>query len=213
MKNRLKVLLAMLALCVFSYKIVSAGTIESFNGNGANSSVVEYVLDDSGNLSINGNFVSTGTLSTVNDVRLGISGTAATNVVTAAGNSHGVMTPIYLSGSNPAFEGSLIVATNSVAGSTALSGIVRIGDLPNTLNWIGIAAAAASTGSIVDVYTSGFVMALTSGPVLPGQLLVSTNTYSSYLVSTGTVSSGNALVGIAMSSGTTAGGLTPIRLR
>lgn len=138
------------------------------------------------------------------------------STATTSGNSTGRSIKAYLAGATPAVEGSLLVATTPVAGTgpivtEGISVIVSPATIDLT-NWVGIAKAATSTGSIVDVYYSGFVLARTTGTVVAGDTLVSTGTVAGYLGADATPTTG-ADVGVAMTAGNAAGGLTKIRLK
>lgn len=130
----------------------------------------------------------------------------APSTATTAGNSLGQVVPAYLAGSTSAFEGSVLIATNPTPGY-GFSVIVASGtDLHSV---VGVAKASASTGSLVDVYYSGFVLARTTGTVVPGTLLGTTSApgYLKVIVSS------TAAVGVSMATGNTAGGLTKIKLK
>lgn len=146
---------------------------------------------------VNGNISSYGSMITTN---------------TTAGNSFGQSIPAYLFGEQNALEGSVLVATYPSAGNMLTVAVCPSG-LDNT-KWIGVAANAASTGTIVNVYWSGFVLARTTGTVNAGDVLVTTNTVglSGYLGADTTPTTG-ADMAIAISSGVAAGGLTKVKLR
>jgi len=80
------------------------------------------------------------------------------------------------------------------------------------VQWIGISEGAVAAGSIGYITVGGYALALTTGTVNRGDTLVSTGTVSGYLGADTTPTTG-ADVGVALSSGTAAGGLTIIRLR
>jgi len=154
---------------------------------------VVQINDES--MRVAGNFESTGVLP---------------STATTSGTSLGNSIPMCLSGNLAAIEGHLLVSTHAVAGCGPA---VMVSTLTiDVTTWFGIAKAAASTGSIVDVYYDGFVLALTTGTVNPGDTLVSTNTVRGYLGADTTPTTG-AEVGIAMSAGTAAGGRVKIRMR
>ena len=135
---------------------------------------------------------------------------------TTSGNSSGQSVKAYLAGTVAAVEGSLLVATTPVAGTGPIivQGLtVIVGPATNDLtNWLGVAKTAASTGTLVDVYYSGFVLARTTGTVVPGDSLVSTTAAAGYLTGDSTPTTG-ADVAIAITAGTAAGGLTKVRLK
>ncbi len=132
------------------------------------------------------------------------------STLTTSGNSTGKTIQAYLAGSTNAVEGNLMVATHPAVGYGLA--VVVAPAVTDLTSFLGIAKAATSTGSLVDVYYSGFVLALTTGTVLPGDTLVSTTSAFGYLTGDSTPTSG-AAVGVALSSGTASGGLTKIKLK
>lgn len=167
-----------------------------------------------------GTFTSTVTVSgdlrlTDENIILGAYGTAISTTNTAA-SSRGTILHAYLKDGGTeqaaAVEGSVICSTSP---SSSAGNSVTVFVCPTTLDltsWIGVAAAAASTGTVVQVYTSGWVLALTTGTVSSGDTLVTTATARGYL-GTDTTPTTGADVGVALGPGTSAGGLTRIRLR
>jgi len=144
--------------------------------------------------------------------------TVAASTTTTSGNSQGSYYTAYLKdggagvGTIAAVEGSLICSTNA---STNAGNFVTVAVCPPILDqtaWIGVAVTAASTGSVVNVYSSGWVLALTTGTVNAGDVLVTSGTVQGYLGSDTTPTTG-ADVGVAMGPGNANGGLTRIRLR
>jgi hypothetical protein len=139
-------------------------------------------------------------------------GLVGTSTATAAGNNSGIFTPITLAaGSASTSIGSVVCATSSA------SGLANVFLCPATSNLyypVGIAANAVSSGSIVNVYTSGFVQALTTGTVNAGDLETTSSLSAGYLASNNTFTfSTYTVVGIAMTAGNSNGGLTLIRLK
>jgi len=197
MNKNVKTLAFALAMCGIIYTAVHALTIQSFNGLGANSATTEWSLDDSGNVSQNGdlNFYRT-------------SATSAFSPSSTSGNSGGITFPAYLGGSTAAVEGSTLIIAPPIS-STQVT--VQVANASASTKVVGVAAAAASVGSIVQVYTHGWVLALTTGTVVAGDVLVSTTT-AGYLFANNSASA-NQQVGIAISTGTAAGGLALIQLK
>lgn len=118
----------------------------------------------------------------------------------------GASIPMYLAGSTAAYEGSVLIATSPTLGFGA-SVIVSSGtDLPSV---VGIAKGSASTGTLVDMYYNGFVQALTTGTIIPGDLLGTTNIAGYLKVTTSSATA----VGTALAGGVTAGGLTKIKMK
>lgn len=137
-------------------------------------------------------------------------GIQLTSTATTSGTSVGLTKKAYLSGTAAAIEGSLLITTTPVSGY-GLSVAVSLAGADQT-SWLGVAKSAASTGSVVDVYYSGFVLALTTGTVAPGDTLVTSSLVRGYLAADVTPTTG-ADVGVALSAGVAAGGLTKIKLR
>lgn len=138
------------------------------------------------------------------------SSTVALSTATTTQNSVGQTIACYLYGATPAVEGSLIVAAAPVTGQgmgcqvgAATSGL---------LTGIGFAKAAASTGSVVNVYYDGFVLVRTTGTVNPGDLLVSTVAAAGYMATIAAPTSGTDMA-VAQATGTVGGGLTLARIR
>ena len=111
--------------------------------------------------------------------------------------------------SYPAVQGSVLVATTT---QNNLITVLVSSNTTGATTVIGVAVAAASTGTIVNLYSNGFVLALTTGPVNPGDVLVSTAAIAGYLMANNSAAA-NAQVGIALQTGNSAGGLTRIKLK
>ena len=116
----------------------------------------------------------------------------------------------YLGGTVSAKVGSVLVATAPTSG--LYTSLVVAGATNDLTTFVGVSLVASSTGSVIPVATSGFVMALTTGTVNPGAIVVSTAGAAGYL-STNSNSVWGADIGVALSTGTTTGGLTLIKLR
>jgi hypothetical protein len=181
-----------------------------------------FRVDASGNITSAGNFTNTGKITSTGtsastiggSILQGTSGVAPSTAPTS-GNSLGIMTPVLLANgsANAAVEGSVLISSTAISNQVTV--VVSTG--AGHINVVGIAAAVASTGSVVNMYTSGFVLALTTQTVNAGDVLVTTTTPAGYLVSAGqaggvALATGND-VGVAMGAGVAAGGLTKIWLR
>lgn len=116
----------------------------------------------------------------------------------------------YLGGTVSAKVGSALVAIAPV--SYKNSAVAVSGATNDLTTFVGISLVASSTGSVIPVATSGFVMALTTGTVNPASIVVSTVAAAGYL-STNANSVYGADIGIALSTGNVNGGLTLIKLR
>jgi len=144
---------------------------------------------------------------------------ASLSTAPTVGNSSGLYFSAFLFGSNSAAEGSVLVATDTVSGEGFT---VAVATGQNHFNYVGIAQEATSTGSIVNVYTSGMVLVLTTGTVTSGDILISSGTGSglanhhpgySGRVLAGTAVDSREIIGIAIGDGDATGGLTKVRMR
>jgi hypothetical protein len=120
------------------------------------------------------------------------------------------ITPMLLAGTVNAVQGSALVATST---STSPGAAVAVSAATIDLTTVvGVAKAAATVGSLVYVVDSGFALARTTGTVTPGTVLVTTQAAAGYLAANAN-SVWGADVGVAITTGTAAGGLTLIKLR
>lgn len=127
---------------------------------------------------------------------------------TTSGNSFGNIVPVYLTGSIAAVEGSVLVATTPVAGKGV--SVVVAPALSNLGSPIGVARKASAVGNSIEMYTSGFVLARTTGTVNPGDPLVTSSLSAGYLATLS--ASSTTVVGVSLATGNSAGGLTKIKL-
>lgn len=145
-----------------------------------------------------------------------IHGTSSVGISTAnsSGNSQGTIRYVYLKGTQAAVEGSLLVSTTPASTNNGATVAVCNTGADHT-DWVGIAAVAASTGSIVGMYTDGFVLALTTGAITTGATLVNaTNAGGRGHLKADITPTTGADVGVAMSAKTaTASQLILIKLR
>lgn len=228
MKKLAGLILCLVALVSVSYAL----TTFSLNGTGTKRDTPQFYVDDSGNLTMLGTLTAvTGTFSGNETIAgtLDVTGASsftgimnpktsqtvgtidtAVSTSTTTGTSAGVRYPVYLGGSTNSVEGSVIVATNPVNLNKVAGMITASSDLTT---FIGIAASVVSTGSVVNVYSSGYILALTSGAVSPGDLLVTTSAAAGYLWANNSASA-NTVVGTALNKGTAASpGLMKIKLK
>lgn len=142
------------------------------------------------------------------------SATVAVSTTATSGTSTGDQFTAFLasgpaSGSGvsiPAIEGSVLCSTTSQQGNQ-----VTVVVCVNTLNLgsvIGIAASAASTGTVVNLYSTGWVLARTTGTVAAGDSLSTSSLASGYFQTSGS----SATVAIALGAGNAAGGLTRVKI-
>jgi hypothetical protein len=133
--------------------------------------------------------------------------TLSTNTV--ASSSTGNWEYMYLLGSTSTKVGSLLYATPQAANNYAAVAVTTSTDKTGL---VGFALAISSTGSLVAVGTSGFVLALTTGTVNPGAVLCSTVAANGYMTTCGGTTY-DADFAVALTTGTSSGGLTLIRMR
>lgn len=143
-----------------------------------------------------------------NDISFGSPVTAVSST-TSSGSSQGMFFTAYLGGSTAALEGSVLIATTQVSGQGLT--VVVAPAVSNQTNWVGVALAAVSTGSVVNIFDEGWALALTTGTVNPGDMLKTSSLSAGYLDATTT--STHSIVGIALGAGTAAGATTKVRLR
>lgn len=134
--------------------------------------------------------------------------TVSLSTTNTSGFSAGHLYYALLGGSTPALEGSALVATTPVGTSVTVAVAAATAGLSTV---VGYASAAVSTGSIVGVYSDGWAMALTTGTVNVGDNLATSSLSAGFLSSIGTISTGT--IGIALTSGNTAGGRIRIKIK
>ena len=115
---------------------------------------------------------------------------------------------MYLTGNTTAYMGTPLQAASPVKGLTSAS--VTPGTVGNA-KIIGVSMGTTYPKGMAQVATSGFALARTTGTVVAGNILTSSLTVGYMSVSTGTV--WGADFGLALSTGTTSGGLTLIKIR
>lgn len=169
------------------------------------SAVYTYDLNVSDDLTVTDDFIR-GSLTT------------AVSTTNTSGSGLGTIFTAYLKdggagvGTIAAVEGSVLCSTTASALAGNNVTVVVCPATGDFTAWIGIAAAAASTGSVVNVYDSGWVLALTTGPVTAGDVLITTTGAQGYLGFDNTPTTG-ADVAVALGPGPVGGGLTRVRLR
>ena len=109
-------------------------------------------------------------------------------------------------------EGMVLIATGVVTSANS-SLTVNASSGSEVRNWFGIAGADISTGATGSCYISGIVLALTTGTVNSGDLLVTTVSAVGYLAKATADTNSGSVVGVALGNGTSTGGLTKIRIR
>jgi hypothetical protein len=140
------------------------------------------------------------------DVRLGGKGSAPS---TTAGEYPGYKVQIKNCGTAAWVQGHLIVVNDDAVGCGAtVNGTDRT-------DVIGVSEGAVAVGSVGYITVAGYALVLTTGTVNRGDVIVSSAPGTGLIGYAGadTTPTTGADVGVALSSGTAAGGLTLIRLR
>lgn len=193
MKRFLKSALAVLALsasAAFVFGDAAPASIESYVGTGVNHNTPVYTLDYNG------------TQQQAGDLSLGMKNVAA-NTLPTLGDST-IQVPVYLStnSASAALQGSVIIATTPINGQ--VTGIVApLNAVAGNTAVIGIADAAAATGTVFQLDIVGPSLVLGTGTITTGDLLVSTGTGAGYVGSNNSAAAG-AIIGTALNSGTSA---------
>lgn len=190
---------------------------------------VIYNLQDDGSLTLASTFTAIGPLAVGvgnpsnvsapgsgdiivgDDVFFG-SSTVAITTTSTSGSSQGDIYTAFLASSTgsalsiAALEGSVICSTPSQQGN--LVTVIVCPAVSNIGSVVGVSAVAVSTGNTINVYDTGWVLALTTGSVNAGDVLSSSSLSSGYLQ----ISGSTAAVAVALSSGNVNGGLTKVKL-
>jgi len=199
MKRFKTLFLSLAGLALVSTFVWAAQTsIVSYKGEGALRAVDVYELDRAGDVNIY-----------QGDIQLGQNGLTPS---TTADTYPGMTVPVYNAYGASIPVGSVMIASTT---SNILSGYGSIAAAASTTTVIGIAYETIASGAVGDMKISGYALVLTTGPVYPGDVLVSTNPLSGAVGYAGADASPTtgSDIGVAMSAGTAAGGLTLIRLR
>jgi hypothetical protein len=185
-----------------------------FESGPSQSLITPFRVDAAGNVTILGNesvtgtTTNTGTTTALSNILLGAGGVGTANTTSAANVS--LTIPVLVS--TAISQGMAIIATTQnqpgfvngvmaqATGSTAV---------------IGIADAAAASGTVVNVDFSGLAVALTTGAVTVGDLLVSTtgatgSISSGYLATNNSASAGAIVATALQTQASTYSGLTRI---
>lgn len=180
--------------------------ISSYNASNFNN-VPHTTISNQGLTTHTGDVTITG----VGDINFGSITVAQSTTNTTGAGIGNVYSAFLASGTSiAAGEGSVICATTSQQGNLITANVCPA--VFNTTTWVGIADGAASTGTVVNILSAGaWALALTTGTVNPGDMLIVSAKSQGFLEAT-TLST-NSVVGIALGSGPSAGGLTRIRLR
>lgn len=214
-------LLTVISLTGLSYAINCGGgsvAVERFTVSGAE----VWCLDQSGNIG------STGTIVVGGNVRAhtgqGLFGTgvklgndlttpsAPTAGASGTGMNFGFKVPYVNMGEGTISAGAIVVTSSSAASAVLAPGTVAT--VLSTTSWLGINESSLAKNATGYLVVAGYALALTTGTVNYGDLIVTTTTTAGYggaIAAANTVFEG-AVVGKAMSIGTTTGGLTLIRI-
>ena len=193
-----------LALLVGAFNLSHAATqvckntdFMCFESGPFGNELTPFRIDSSGNITSIGYHTITG------DILHGTIGTATTNSITAA--SSGDQIPVLVS--TAIIQGMAIIAT-TVYQSGVVNGVMSATSGQQSV--LGIADTTASSGTVVNVDYSGLALALTSGTVTVGDLLVSTVTWPGYLVTNNSASAGATVATALKTQASSYNGLTPV---
>lgn len=229
MKRYCLALLFGLNLVLWYRPVFSAiGDIDAKQGSGVYNNIDMWRIDQNGIVYFSTSSVSAGvtinpatgiSLSSQKNITTGPGGdfvygslTVSLSTTATSGSSNGTIYTVTMgAGANSpaALEGSLLCAMTPVGNTTVIVSSVCNAAV-GIANFIGVAAAAASTGSVVNVYSDGVVLALTTGTVVAGDILGSSALSAGVLQVT---QSTMPIVGIALGPGTASGGLTRIKIK
>lgn len=163
---------------------------------GPNNSCIQYYLDTSGNQAVYGTNIQ------YSNIIEGPTGVALSTLTTSPNTASSV--PVLVS--TAVVKGMAMVAT-TVNQPNVVNGVMATTSGATT--GIGIADVTAASGTVVNVDFSGPVVALTTGTVAVGDLLVSTVTWPGYLVTNNSAAAG-AIYGTALAANGGVSGLTRI---
>lgn len=144
------------------------------------------------------------------NIQFGSQTTAISSATTTSGQGT-VFTAFLASGAwaVAAAQGSVLIAT------TTQNNLITVAVAPalgNQSMVVGIATAAASTGTVVSAYCNGWPLALSTGAINPGDTLMTAANGAGYLIAT--TYSTNPIVGIALQARpANTSGLIKIRLQ
>lgn len=204
-----------LGALVVSVLFLSAWSYQTFKVSGT----TIYDLDNSGNLTLAGTLTTTGSITSsgsllVNDpIKLGY---GESTITTANAAQMGVKVPFIAN--DAMVQGNVVIASSPVTGvqATAYGAITAV---LSTTSVVGVCDGTVAAGALGWMTVSGYALVLTTGTVLPGDLLVSTDGvnaagaagYAGKVTPAAGVVVGT-IIGKAMTSGTASGGLTVVRL-
>ena len=158
-----------------------------------------------------------GTLTTGSALQFSNDEDSPTAITFANVNEHQVRVPITNKSGATMAKGTVILSSTS-AQAVAQVGWGSQAAILSTTSVLGVAAESIADGAVGWMAVDGFALVLTTGPIVPGNVVVSTaGTESAGVACYAGVTTGTQVVGTnigtAVSSGTAAGGLTIIKLR
>lgn len=154
---------------------------------------------------------NTGKVTQLNSLQFGDNEDSPTLPTATTGSQFSVKVPFY-NGAAVSISTGMIVLS-STTNSTGIA-YGTIGATLSTTTWIGVADGTVDSGSTGWMIVAGYANVLTTGTVIPGNLIVSTDSvagYGGFIAGANTVFEG-AVVGKAVQTGTASGGLTLVRL-
>lgn len=140
------------------------------------------------------------------DIVLGGLGTTPS----VSANYPAIKIPIKNDGATAWAQGTLVTVDDDCEGCGKASPASN-----DATDWIGFSEGTVAVGAVGYVISSGYALALTTGTVNRGDVLVSTATTPSSVgyVAADTTPTTGADVAVALSSGTSSGGLTLVKVR
>lgn len=135
-----------------------------------------------------------------------ILGTKGNQPSTTAGEYPGFKVQIKNCGTVAWVQGTVVVANANAAGCGQAS------NTTGSTAILGIAEGAVAVNAVGSMTVNGWALALTTGTVNRGDVLISTGPNNGYLAANNSPSAATNM-GVAVSSGNAAGGLTIIRVR
>lgn len=202
MKNIRKVLGALVVLGAGFSLLHAAQTcqrtdLQCYESGSSQNLLTPFRVDSSGNIT----FIGTGTSSFQSNVVEGLTGNGTLS--SATGTNTALAVPILVS-SNVTQGQPVIIVSTTVGNSGYVSG--ALASASNATTVLGVADATASSGTVVNVDFSGISVALATGSVSVGDLLVSSNNSTTLgFVGTNNSASAGAIIGTALTPLTAAG--------
>jgi hypothetical protein len=219
-------------LIAFFGAALYAGTVHAITCGAGSTPVVRYTvagsevycLDQDGNITSSGTYVSSGRVQTSSTtVSLGSKfgnnvGNPTQTPTSTTAVLYGLKVPYVNASGTTVPAGGVVIASVTAAAGVPVPGAPSVYTATST--WIGIAESALVAGGTGYMTISGYATVLTTGAVQIGEYIVSSAPVTGYAGSLGVNLSTSTLIqnwpfiiGKAMSVGTAAGGTTIILLR